>query len=155
MAYSDYGAFVRCNGDRRHDKEDVPVFGDADVEAAPSGARIFVHILKRRAEGDHERKPWDGIFHAVLGDGPVRLCGYKYYPVIFAVDDNGPRKIEVDPEDDDDEYWQDGSEASGETDGHKWRVEMGERITSLWMQCPDGTQWTATLGYLHGAGHDD
>ncbi len=46
MAYSDYGAFVFCNNERREDKEDVALFatdeetfGEHSAEI-PSGARI-------------------------------------------------------------------------------------------------------------------
>lgn len=54
MAYSDYGAFVYRNMDRRRDREDGGAFA-------------------RDADG----KDGYGCYHAVLGDGDIRLCIYK------------------------------------------------------------------------------
>lgn len=42
MAYSNYGAFVYKNGERRKDREDVAVFDD-HLKDYPSGARIWVN----------------------------------------------------------------------------------------------------------------
>lgn len=45
MAYSDYGAFVYLNGERRTDKEDVGVY-DSDEASLPSGLRVYANIIK-------------------------------------------------------------------------------------------------------------
>lgn len=74
MAYSDYGAFVRRNGQRRRDKEDVGVY-DTDEAALPSGVRIFANIIKNRERGTDEW--WQHSQHGVMGDGPVRVACYK------------------------------------------------------------------------------
>jgi hypothetical protein len=74
MAYSDYGAFTYCNGQRRPDKEDVGVY-DTDEAAVPSGMRIFANILKNRERGTDEW--WQHSQHGVMGDGPVRVACYK------------------------------------------------------------------------------
>ncbi len=49
MAYSDYGAFVYLNGERRTDKEDVGVY-DTDEASLPSGLRVYANSLARSAE---------------------------------------------------------------------------------------------------------
>lgn len=46
MAYSDYGAFVYLNGERRTDKEDVGVY-DTDEGSLPTGLRVYANIMKR------------------------------------------------------------------------------------------------------------
>lgn len=45
MAYSDYGAFVYLNGERRTDKEDVGVY-DTDEASLPTGLRVYANIMK-------------------------------------------------------------------------------------------------------------
>lgn len=45
MAYSDYGAFVYLNGERRTDKEDVGVY-DTDEGSLPTGLRVYANIMK-------------------------------------------------------------------------------------------------------------
>ena len=55
MAYSNYGAFVYCNGDRREDKEDCVLFED----------------IKATSFADY--------YHGVIGDGNIRVGCYKQY----------------------------------------------------------------------------
>jgi hypothetical protein len=74
MAYSDYGAFIYRNGERRKDKEDVGVY-DTDEGALPSGVRIFANIIKNRERGTDEW--WQHSQHGVMGDGQVRVACYK------------------------------------------------------------------------------
>lgn len=65
MAYSDYGAFVYCNGERRKDKEDSPLFS--------------VH-----------KTDWTGLCHGCMGDGDIRVMCYKQgLPSIYEVSDLG------------------------------------------------------------------
>lgn len=108
MAYSDYGAFVYEDGRRRRDREDAEAFSD-DLADLPSGTRIYAHLLGQIADGkldgdgeaDGDGLP-DGIFHAVMGDGPVRVCLYKcglYASHIYALsggDDGRPRVRDID-----------------------------------------------------------
>lgn len=155
MAYSNWGAFVFCNGKRRRDCEDVPVFGDrSDETAAPSGARIFVNLLKLRGSGDTEASPspwWQHAHHAVLGDGSVRLCGYKSYPELYVTDGETVTKIDV-PWPYDSQEMQ-----SGEVNGCKWTAEPcndGNEVTLTLVEA-DGSTWTAQCGYCIGAGHDE
>ena len=68
MAYSDYGAFVYLNGERRTDKEDVGVY-DTDEGSLPTGLRVYANILK-----NHDGFEWfEFSLHGVMGDGNVRV----------------------------------------------------------------------------------
>lgn len=72
MAYSDYGAFVYLNGERRTDKEDVGVY-DRDEASLPSGLRVYANIIKH-SDGFE----WfEFSHHGVMGDGNVRVGCYK------------------------------------------------------------------------------
>lgn len=154
MAYSNWGAFVYRADKRRRDCEDVPVFGDRSSEvAAPSGARIWVNLLKHKPG---EQLPWQRAHHAVLGDGPVRLCGYKSYPEVWVLRDETPEKVEIDWE----PWGRKGYEPyvrAGEIDGFKWQAEYGQdpEHVGLILIEPDGTPWRAKAGYCIGAGHED
>lgn len=166
MAYSDYGAFVYKNGQRQRDKEDVPVFGDPEVEAAPSGARIWVNLLKARQGGTLDTmKPHEHLQHAVLGGGKFRLCARKTWPVLFIARDDGTidqldmAEYRVDKSKSADDWdWSDSEGIAGEIEGHKfsaWPLHADTARCVLELVEPDGTKWTATSGYQHGAGHDD
>lgn len=48
---------------------------DTDEGALPSGERIFMNILKNRADGTGEW--WRHSHHGVMGDGPVRVACFK------------------------------------------------------------------------------
>jgi hypothetical protein len=74
MAYSDYGAFTYCNGQRRRDKEDVGVY-DTDEAGVASGFRIWANIMKNQERGTDAW--WQHSQHGVMGDGPVRVACYK------------------------------------------------------------------------------
>ena len=81
MAYSDYGAFVYKNGERRRDKEDVGVY-DTDEANLPSGLRIWANIIKNRDDGNDQW--WRHSQHGVMGDGLVRVACYKQgFPSIY------------------------------------------------------------------------
>ena len=72
MAYSDYGAFVYLNGERRTDKEDVGVY-DTDEGSLPTGLRVYANIMKH-----HDGFEWfEFSHHGVMGDGNVRVGCYK------------------------------------------------------------------------------
>lgn len=158
MAYSNWGAFVYRDGKRRRDCEDVPVFGDRSAElAAGSAVRIFVNLLKLKEAGRLESSPWwQHAHHAVLGDGAVRLCGYKSYPELWVVRDGAPEKVAID--------WDPWSPESphgylqaGQIDGYKWQAEAccDPEAVELLLTEPDGTTWSARSGYCIGAGHDE
>lgn len=83
MAYSDYGAFVYLNGERRTDKEDVGVY-DTDEASLPTGFRVYANIMKR-----HDGFEWfEFSHHGVMGDGSVRVGCYKQgWPEVFEWED--------------------------------------------------------------------
>lgn len=154
MAYSNWGAFVYCGDKRRRDCEDVPVFGDRSDEAgAPPGARIWINLLKARASGIDAW--WRHAHHAVLGDGPVRLCGYKSSPELYVLRTGatGPERIEIAFYDAD--YNRKG--VSGENDGFRWSAEPSDEPEGVFLTLvePDGKVWSARCGYCIGAGHED
>lgn len=153
MAYSNWGAFVYCNRKRRTDKEDVGVF-DTDEADVPAGWRIFVNIGKNNATGNDD---WaDHSHHAVLGDGEVRLCGYKNSPELWRIKNGARERVDLSPflvpasEDEDD------AEYAGAVDGYEFRAKQFDgNMLRLWLKEPDGTEWESTCGFEYGAGHMD
>lgn len=92
MAYSDYGAFVYRNGERRRDKEDVGVY-DTDEANLPSGMRVYANIIKNM---DRDAQWWEHSHHGVMGDGPVRVGCYKQgFPEFYVWPDgaDGPTAV--------------------------------------------------------------
>jgi len=152
MAYGNWGAFVYQNEARRTDKEDVGVF-DTDESTCPSGARIFVNILKNQEKFPDGKEPWYmHSHHAVLGDGDVRLCGYKNWAELWVCKRGEPERIEIDDDED--------SCGSGEIDidGNVWKYEYRMYDTTyvdLELIEPDGSVWKSKCGYAYGAGHMD
>ena len=84
MAYSDYGAFVYLNGERRTDKEDVGVY-DTDEASLPTGLRVYANIAKHGGGGCE----WfEFSHHGVMGDGSVRVGCYKQgWPEVYDWED--------------------------------------------------------------------
>lgn len=83
MAYSDYGAFVYLNGERRTDKEDVGVY-DTDEACLPSGLRVLANHMKLNDGGEW----FESSHHGVLGDGRVRVGCYKQgWPELYEWED--------------------------------------------------------------------
>ncbi len=164
MAYSNWGAYVHRNGERRRDKEDVPPFGDPDVESVESAARIFVNLMKQNEKYKEGEAPWhEHCHHAVLGDKRLRLCGYKSSPELFWVDDTGAvRALDIwdyvqEPKARKEEFWwHEHGFLMGEYEGYKFTaraLENPERV-ELGLVEPDGTVWQGVSGYCMGAGHD-
>lgn len=87
MAYGNWNGNVYKDGKRRMDKEDVGVW-DTDEKDTPKGIRIYANIMKRDPSGSGEvEDSWENhSHHAVLGDGPVRLCGYKTDAELYIMD---------------------------------------------------------------------
>ena len=90
MAYSDYGAFVHRNGERRNDKEDAPLFASGeetfggDINKIPNAMRIWASLIHERETGV-ERSWITSIHHGILGDGPIRvLCHKQGLPEIYS-----------------------------------------------------------------------
>ena len=138
MAYSDYGAFVYCNGSRRRDKEDVAVFA-SDEET----------LLKRGGEPT----TWFGnIHHGIMGDGNIRVACHKQgLPEIWEATDDG--FVEVQYADDDVDYYYFGT-ITFEYKGYKFRFISGEPYQAN-MTTPDGDTWSCYYDYAYGAGFED
>ena len=170
MAYSNWGAFVYRDGERRKDKEDVGVF-DTDEAAVPTYLRIWFNILKRRLE---QHKQWDDMspeereadqvrhsHHAVLGDGRVRLCGYKNGPSLWMIGDDGtPHRVVLPDKPDDPAGCDDDFEVSGDllVEGATWHWlfhQFDGTMIDLRLKEPTGTVWTSRCGYEYGAGWMD
>ena len=157
MAYSDWGGFVFSgDGVHRPDREDVAVFDDQD-KVHPSGARIFANLTRQMDRYPEGGAPWhEHSHHVVLGDGPVRLCGYKQRPELWHRDDGGIYQVDLDEsyvsardDDGDAKAWQ-GSYA-GTSFFVVALVEEHERL-ALTFTDEDGVIWHARCGYLYGAG---
>lgn len=131
MAYGNWGAFVRKDGARSRAHEDAEAFPGTDIGMG-------------------------GTLHAVLGDGRVRLGGWKHHPVLVvdgAEVDLSP--YAVPPQDDRDRLDGDG-DYEGSVHGFLFTAAMYEgRMVDLGLAEPDGTVWTATCGFEYGAGWMD
>jgi len=156
MAYSNWGATVYRNNERRNDKEDVGVF-DTDEAGIPSSMRIFANILKNREKGDDA---WENhSHHAVLGDDAVRLCGYKAHPELWCIKDGKVEKIELpEPNYDKDEWELEDQSGEVEIDEKVWKWKFYQydgNMIDLFLTEPDGTVWNSTCGYCYGAGFEE
>ena len=125
MAYSNWGAFVYCNGVRREDKEDCVLF-----------------------EGMAKKSLID-YCHGVMGDGAIRVkCFKQYSPEIFEQNSDGTiYEIEYEIEDADSLEF----DVHFEYKGYKFDFKSGD-ICKATMTEPDGTNWECTYGYCYGAG---
>lgn len=153
MAYSDYGAFVYENGNRREDKEDVALFEKPEdtfgtsVENVSSGMRIWASLLRARESG--KELGWiDHIHHGTMGDGNIRvLCHKQSLPEVYELMDNG-EIIEVEVPCEECFEW---GVVEFEYKGYKFRFESGEPNVATMIE-PDGTEWCCEYDYWYGAG---
>lgn len=166
MAYSDYGAFVYCNGERRTDKEDAPLFASSqeafgeDINNIPSGLRIFANIVSMKCSNENpelteEQKHMmylrTRIAHGILGDGPVRVRCYKQgLPSIYEFNEDEIKEIKI-PYDGD---WYEYGTIKFEHDGYEFLFsddsEDGHYFAE--MITPEGEHWTCEYDYEFGAG---
>lgn len=158
MAYSDYGAFVFKNGERRRDKEDVAVFASDDEtfgqssENIPSGLRIWVSLCQEKKEG-RERTYYTHIHHGIMGDGAVRVvCHKQGLPKICELLENGEVK-DIEYYSDDVDYF-DYSKFNFAYKGYEFHFESGNPYVAEMVE-PDGTKWRCEYDYLYGAGFED
>lgn len=158
MAYSDYGAFVHCNGERRKDKEDVALFATdeetfgTDSENVPSGLRIWISALKAKEDGEKEN-PWvtQSIHHGIMGDGDIRvLCHKQGLPEIYEILNGEINKVKFC--DDDTDYY-DYDPIHFDYKEHHFFFREGNPYYAE-MTTPDGTIWTCEYDYGFGAGFD-
>lgn len=149
MAYSDYGAFVWLNGNRRKDKEDVAAFATdeetfgTDSANIPSGARLWVNLIHQKNTNNDT-----SINHGVLGDGDIRVICYKQgRPTIVEATENGFVDVpycneDTDPYDYDIHF---------EYKGYKFYFS-GTKPYYAQMTTPDGNVWESKYDYGYGAG---
>ena len=152
MAYSDYGAFVWCDGERREDKEDVATFASDEEtfgtssENIPSGARIWVFLLNQK---DKDVDWVHHIHHGIMGDGDIRvMCHKQGRPKIYEATEAGFEKIKY-CDDDTDLY--EYEPISFEYKGYKFYFESGKPYYAK-MITPDGHVWECKYDYCYGAG---
>lgn len=156
MAYSDYGAFVRLNGERRKDKEDVAVFATPEetfgtsLENVPSGARIWLSLI----QGEGKERTWlDCIHHGIMGDGNIRVvCHKQGRPQIYEATETGFNLIPYCNEDETDYF--DYGTIKFEYNGHKFLFRSGKPYFAE-MITPDGDIWECEYDYEFGAGWTD
>ena len=162
MAYSDYGAFVYKNGERRRDKEDVALFkSDEETfgessENIPSGARIWTFLFKLQHDRQLGKLPWiDYIHHGIMGDGDIRvMCHKQGLPQIYERTEEGIKEIKFAP-DDTDHY--DYPPINFEYKGYKFKFISGYVFGFPYvaeMTEPDGTHWKCEYDYMYGAGFE-
>lgn len=132
MAYGNWGAFVYKDGVRMQAWEDQTPYKETQLENGYWQAF-------GRTEGINPH-------HAVLGEGRVRLCGYKCYPALFL--DGG--KIDIEGLYDDEI-----SEQEGQLEGYNWSYSKEDNAIELRLVCPDGSVWHSRCGYGIGAGYEE
>lgn len=120
MAYANWGAIVYRNGERVRSHEDLTL---------GVGGKTY---------------------HAVLGDGHVRLCGYKDLPVLYVGEECVPTDEYATGPIAAGEYCAD---ISGSVDGYEFSAtQPSDGMVDLYLREPDGTVWTSTCGFKYGAG---
>ena len=155
MAYSDYGAFVYKNGERRRDKEDVALFNSdeetfgEDSANISSGARIWAYLYHR---GSREDTWIDHIHHGIMGDNAVRvLCHKQGLPQIYEATADGIKEIPYIPEGTD---HFDYNTVEFEYNGYKFKFTEGKPYVAE-MTEHDGTEWKCEYDYQFGAGFEN
>jgi len=136
MAYCDYGAFVYKNGERRKDKEDVPLF--KPNEGTFKSNEILIDWI-------------DHIHHGILGDGNIRvLCHKQGLPEIYELTEDGIKEISYKTDEMD---WWDYGEVEFEYNDYKFRFTSGYNTNNPYvaeMIEPDGTVWKCEYDYGYG-----
>ena len=154
MAYSDYGAFVWLNGERRKDKEDVAAFATDEEtfgtssQNIPSGARIWISLMRNQS-----KRTWlTSIHHGVMGDGNIRvICHKQGRPDIYEATDDGFKSVDYC---DDSVDFFDYEPIKFEYKGYTFYFESGKPYFAR-MTTPDGDIWECKYDYWYGAGFDD
>jgi len=157
MAYGNWGAKVWRNGKPCPERCDVPVFREPIIGYDEPGVQKFwTELLRLKAEGKlAEGDPRLHPFHCVLGDGPVRLVGYKNWGKLYIIDSEKPIRSDLGLGE---EYECTKEEFEHEYKGKKYKIfaegrEDPYRVL-LRLEEPDGTVWHAVSGYTLGEGFD-
>ena len=154
MAYSDYGAFVYKNGERRLDKEDVALFATDEEtfgtssENIPSGSRIFASLIHAKESG--KLSNWETtIHHGIMGDGDIRvMCHKQGLPQIYEATEDGVEEIKYH---DDEVSFFEYDPIDFEYNGYKFYFEATRPYFASMVE-PDGTKWVCYYDYGYGAG---
>lgn len=155
MAYSDYGAFVYCNGERRTDKEDVAVFASdeetfgRDSSEIGSGMRIWASLLKAKQDGK-ELNWLEYIHHGIMGDGAIRVvCHKQGLPQIYELSE----QIKFDNDFPEGLDYYEYAPIDFSYKGYEFHFESGHPYLAT-MKEPDGTFWRCEYDYEYGAGFE-
>ena len=159
MAYSDYGAFVYKNGERRRDKEDVALFATdeetfgVDSSEIGSGGRIWANLLHLQQTG--KEFSWlNHIHHGIMGDGSIRvMCHKQGLPSIYEMTNNDVGEIDYRPSDEDIDYYDYGI-IEYDYKGYHFKFISGSPYIA-YMTEPDGTEWECSYDCAYGAGFDE
>jgi len=153
MAYGNWGAFVYRNGERAREHEDATPY--KEKEYAPGYHQAFgiarVEVVDGQPVAVKKPEADLRVYHATLGAGRVRLCGYKAYPTLFV----DGAQVELTPFGREPDEYGDPREYAGTVEGHEFTASLRMNFVDLYLKEPDGTTWTATCGYEYGAGHMD
>ena len=162
MAYNNWGAKVWRNGKPYPERCDVPVFRTPIVGFDKPGIQKFWSEISRLKEEGKILKEEGKLedfrlhpHHCVLGDGPVRLAGYKDWGVLYVADDSAPVVTNL--------GWGNGLEEKRRDEfmygykGQKYKVlvEGQDYRVLLRFEEPNGTIWHAVSGYKLGEGFED
>lgn len=150
MAYSDYGAFVYKNGERRRDKEDAPTFATDEeafgmpIDEIGSGMRIWQSLIHNKETGKDIR-----IHHGIMGDGDIRVACHKCgLPTIWEATEEGFNEVVyIDEAEDPYDY----GTVEFEYKGYKFMFESGEPYLATMIE-PNGDKWVCKYDYQYGAG---
>lgn len=160
MAYSDYGAFVYCNGERRRDKEDVALFATDEEtfgessENIPSGLRIWKSILHNAKSGRMYPDWAKQIHHGIMGDGNIRvMCHKQGLPIIYEATEDGISAVDFGSGNIDYCDYYDYKPIDFEYKGYKFHFESGSPYSAEMIE-PDGTKWVCNYDYGYGAGFE-
>jgi len=158
MAYSNWGAKVWKDGKAYPERCDVPVFREPIVGYdKPGTQKYWAELFRLEFEGKlEEGDPRLHPCHCVLGDGPVRLVGYKNWGIIYVVDSEKPIRNDLGLND---EWELTKDEFELEYDGKKYKIfaegkDDPQRVL-LKLEEPDGTVWHAVSGYQLGEGFEE
>lgn len=107
----------------------------------------YVYRNGERVPENEDAEFGDRMYHVILGNGRIRLCGYKSFPVLLVDGDKrnlAPYAVVLEFP----------TKGEGKIDGYKfgWEQQEYPEKVDLWLIEPDGTRWTGFSGYAMGAG---
>lgn len=154
MAYGNWGAYVYKNGERQPKREDNTPYSEDELEPG------YYQAFGGNDKDGKRLSTGKNLYccHAILGSGPIRLCGYKSYPILYWEGNKVDQKPYQKGEDagTDNWSWYNSDGIEGELNGYKFKATLNNDQKAVLLQLiePDGTEWTGKSGYCMGAGHD-